>query len=149
MTLNEYIVYFVDNRHMAKEDPYFPSQFNAIAIVQANSLDKVFELCNSFDLGDSAIDSHWSHNGSVTLLGYAKENTHNLRSMSVGDVLLDITHHRTYKILPSGWKQLSGEENETNGLLTVEEETELNKQFVKDNFCPSDKDPLTYEPEYD
>ena len=35
--------------------------------------------------------------------------------------------------------------NEINGLLTVEEEEELNRQFVRDNFCPSDKDPLTYE----
>jgi hypothetical protein len=31
-----------------------------------------------------------------------------------------------------------------SGFLTADEEAELNKQFIKDNFCPFDEDPLTY-----
>lgn len=37
--------------------------------------------------------------------------------------------------------------NKTNGLLTIEEEMEFNRQFVKDNYCPFDEDPLTYKHE--
>ena len=37
--------------------------------------------------------------------------------------------------------------NNTNGFLTAVEESELNRQFVKDNFCPFDEDPFTYEHE--
>ena len=39
--------------------------------------------------------------------------------------------------------------NKTNGLLTIEEEMDLNRQFVKDHYCPFDEDPLTYEHEKD
>ena len=34
-----------------------------------------------------------------------------------------------------------------NGFLTTTEETELNRQFIKNNFCPFDEDPFTYEHE--
>lgn len=36
-----------------------------------------------------------------------------------------------------------------NGFLTAEEEAEFARQFVKDNFCPYDRDPLTYDYERD
>ena len=29
--------------------------------------------------------------------------------------------------------------------LTAEEEAEITRQFVKDNFCPFDEDPFAYE----
>lgn len=32
-----------------------------------------------------------------------------------------------------------------NGFLTVDEEAEIARQFVEDNFCPYDRDPLTYD----
>ena len=35
--------------------------------------------------------------------------------------------------------------NDVNGFLTIIEEAELNRQFVKDNFCPFDEDPFIYE----
>lgn len=36
-----------------------------------------------------------------------------------------------------------------NGFLTVDEEAEFVRQFVRDNFCPYDRDPLTYDYERD
>lgn len=35
--------------------------------------------------------------------------------------------------------------NNMIGFLTTVEEAELNKQFVKDNFCPFDEDPFAYD----
>lgn len=39
--------------------------------------------------------------------------------------------------------------DDIDGFLNAEEEAELNKQFVKENFCPEDEDPFTYEYERD
>ena len=36
-----------------------------------------------------------------------------------------------------------------NGFLSAKEEAEFVRQFVKDNFCPYDEDPLTYDYERD
>lgn len=46
-----------------------------------------------------------------------------------------------------GGDNMTSSLNSMDGSLTTEEEAKLNEQFIKDNFCPFDEDPFTYEHE--
>lgn len=75
-----------------KSEAVWPDDYNLVAIVDSEMLEKVFELTNH-------IDSPWWDNDSVEVVG---DNHH--RSTSVGDIV--VTVEGTFRCENMGWKEL-------------------------------------------
>ena len=87
--------YEVDGQAGTRKDsdgPAFPAEYKAVAAVEADDIEEVFEKTNH-------IDYDWTENNGVVPIG----SKH--RSTSVGDVIQD-SKGRTLLCASSGWKEI-------------------------------------------
>ena len=78
-----------------KPEAVWPDDYNLVAIVDSEHVEKVFELTNH-------IDTQWWDNDGVEVVG---DNHH--RSTSVGDIV--VTNEGTFRCENVGWKEFRNE----------------------------------------
>lgn len=105
-----------DNRFpiILEEDSSFPSDFNFVAECDSENLDKIFRLTNH-------IDQFWWLNEGVIKIATEGSRSGQLRSTSVGDVVV-LSNGDAYVCRTLGWSLIGSVGNEPlefkSGILT-------------------------------